>query len=36
MPRAVDVIYLCAATVAALGVGAFVFTRADDRIAVEL
>ncbi len=36
MPRAVDVIYLCAAAVAALGVGAFVFTRADDRIAVEL
>ncbi len=35
-PRAADVIYLAVAAVVALGVGAFVFTRVDDRIAVEV
>ena len=35
-PRAVDVIYLAAAALVALALGAFVFTRVDDRIAVEL
>jgi lipopolysaccharide transport system permease protein len=35
-PRAADVIYLAVAAVTALGVGAFVFTRVDDRIAVEV
>jgi lipopolysaccharide transport system permease protein len=36
LPGAGDVIYLCVAAVAALALGAWVFTRADDRIAVEL
>lgn len=36
LPRAVDVIYLCAAALAALALGAWVFARVDDRIAVEL
>jgi ABC-type polysaccharide/polyol phosphate export permease len=35
-PRAADVIYLAVAAVVALALGAFVFTRVDDRIAVEL
>jgi lipopolysaccharide transport system permease protein len=35
-PRAADVIYLAVAAVVALGLGAFVFTRVDDRIAVEV
>jgi ABC-type polysaccharide/polyol phosphate export permease len=35
-PRAADVVYLAVASVVALGLGAFVFTRVDDRIAVEL
>ena len=35
-PRAADVVYLCVATVVALALGAFVFRRVDDRIAVEL
>ena len=35
-PRAADVIYLCVAAVAALALGAFVFNRVDDQIAVEL
>ena len=35
-PKAADVIYLAVAAVTALGVGAFVFTRVDDRIAVEV
>jgi ABC-type polysaccharide/polyol phosphate export permease len=35
-PHAADVIYLAVAAVVALGVGAFVFTRVDDRIAVEV
>ncbi len=35
-PRAVDVAYLAGATVVALAVGAFVFMRVDDQIAVEL
>lgn len=35
-PRPADVIYLAVAAVVALGVGAFVFTRVDDRIAVEV
>jgi ABC-type polysaccharide/polyol phosphate export permease len=36
LPRAVDVVYLCVAAAAALALGAFVFSRVDDRIAVEL
>jgi lipopolysaccharide transport system permease protein len=36
LPAAGDVVYLCIAAVAALALGAWVFTRADDRIAVEL
>jgi lipopolysaccharide transport system permease protein len=36
MPRAADVVYLAVAAVVSLGLGAWVFTRADDRIAVEL
>ena len=35
-PRAADVVYLCVAALAALGLGAWVFSRVDDRIAVEL
>ena len=35
-PRAADVAYLLVASVAALGLGAWIFTRADDRIAVEV
>jgi ABC-type polysaccharide/polyol phosphate export permease len=36
VPRTADVIYLAIAAVVALGLGAFVFTRVDDRIAVEV
>lgn len=36
LPSAADVAYLCVAAVAALALGAFVFRRVDDRIAVEL
>jgi len=36
MPRLADVVYLCVAAVVALGLGAWVFSRVDDRIAVEL
>ncbi len=35
-PRAADVVYLAVAAVASLAVGALVFTRVDDRIAVEV
>jgi ABC-type polysaccharide/polyol phosphate export permease len=35
-PNVADVVYLCIATVVALALGAFVFRRVDDRIAVEL
>jgi ABC-type polysaccharide/polyol phosphate export permease len=35
-PRAVDAAYLCVAAVAALALGGFLFSRVDDRIAVEL
>jgi ABC-type polysaccharide/polyol phosphate export permease len=35
-PRAADVVYLAVAAVAALALGALVFTRVDDRIAVEV
>ena len=35
-PRLADVVYLAVATVIALALGAFVFGRVDDRIAVEL
>jgi homopolymeric O-antigen transport system permease protein len=35
-PAAVDVIYLCVAAIVALVLGAWVFTRIDDRIAVEI
>jgi ABC-type polysaccharide/polyol phosphate export permease len=36
LPRAAEVIYLLVAAVVALALGAYVFTRVDDRIAVEL
>jgi len=36
LPAAGDVVYLCVAAAVALALGAWVFTRADDRIAVEL
>jgi len=36
LPDAWDVVYLCVGAVLALGVGAWVFSRVDDRIAVEL
>ena len=36
LPSLGDVVYLMVAAVVALAVGAFVFNRADDRIAVEL
>jgi ABC-type polysaccharide/polyol phosphate export permease len=36
LPSWVDVVYLCVAAVLALALGAFVFRRVDDRIAVEL
>ena len=35
LPPLADALYLCIAAVVALGVGAFVFTRVDDRIASE-
>jgi lipopolysaccharide transport system permease protein len=35
-PRLVDVVYLVCVSIAALALGAFTFTRFDDRIAVEL
>jgi ABC-type polysaccharide/polyol phosphate export permease len=35
-PRAVDVVYVVIATLAALALGAFTFKHFDDRIAVEL
>ena len=35
-PRAADVVYLAAAAAASLALGAFVFNRVDDRLAVEL
>lgn len=35
-PRAGDVVYLCVAALIALALGAYVFNRVDDRIAVEL
>jgi lipopolysaccharide transport system permease protein len=35
-PRVADVVYLAVACVVALALGAFVFSRVDDRIAVEL
>jgi lipopolysaccharide transport system permease protein len=35
LPPLADALYLCVAAVVALGVGAFVFTRVDDRIASE-
>jgi lipopolysaccharide transport system permease protein len=36
LPRAGDVVYLCSSAVIALALGAFLFNRVDDRIAVEL
>jgi len=36
LPRAGDVVYTCVAAVVALALGAFVFRRVADRIAVEL
>jgi ABC-type polysaccharide/polyol phosphate export permease len=35
-PRAGDVVYLVVAAAVALALGAWVFTRVDDRIAVEI
>jgi lipopolysaccharide transport system permease protein len=35
LPPLADVVYLCVAAVVALGLGAFVFSRVDDRIASE-
>ena len=36
LPHVWDVVYLCVAAVVAMGLGAWVFSRVDDRIAVEL
>lgn len=36
LPRVADVLYLCGSAVVALALGAFLFNRVDDRIAVEL
>jgi len=36
LPRLVDVAYLCVSAAVALALGAFVFNRVDDRMAVEL
>jgi ABC-type polysaccharide/polyol phosphate export permease len=36
LPSAADVVYTCVAAAVSLGIGAWVFTRVDDRIAVEL
>ena len=36
LPSWVDVVYLLVATVVALAVGAWVFSRVDDQIAIEL
>ena len=36
LPRAADVVYLAAAAAVALALGAFAFSRVDDRIAVDL
>jgi ABC-type polysaccharide/polyol phosphate export permease len=36
LPAAGDVIYLAVATVASLALGALVFSRVDDRVAVEV
>ena len=36
LPRLVDVVYLCVAAALSLALGAFVFSRVDDRMAVEL
>jgi lipopolysaccharide transport system permease protein len=36
LPRAADVVYLCASAIVALALGAFLFSRVDDQIAVEL
>jgi ABC-type polysaccharide/polyol phosphate export permease len=36
LPRLADVLYLCVAALLALAAGAWVFSRVDDRIAVEL
>jgi len=36
LPDVWDVVYLCVAAVVAMGLGAWVFSRVDDRIAVEL
>src|SRR5437588_10514523 len=36
LPRAADVVYLVVAAAAALALGAFVFTRVDDQLAIEL
>jgi ABC-type polysaccharide/polyol phosphate export permease len=36
VPRPADLIYLAVAAVVALSLGAFVFTRVNDQIAVEL
>ena len=36
LPRAIDVVYLCVAAALSLALGAYAFSRVDDRMAVEL
>jgi ABC-type polysaccharide/polyol phosphate export permease len=36
LPHAGDVVYLCVAAVVSLALGAWLFSRVDDQIAVEL
>jgi ABC-type polysaccharide/polyol phosphate export permease len=36
LPHVWDVVYVCTAAAVALGLGAWVFSRVDDQIAVEL
>jgi ABC-type polysaccharide/polyol phosphate export permease len=36
LPRAADVVYLCVSAAVSLGLGAWLFSRVDDQIAVEL
>jgi ABC-type polysaccharide/polyol phosphate export permease len=36
LPNPVDVVYLCVSAVVALALGAWAFSRVDDRMAVEL
>jgi ABC-type polysaccharide/polyol phosphate export permease len=36
VPRLLDVVYLCLSALVALALGAWAFSRVDDRMAVEL